>query len=194
MFLQNSHFHKYLLSKDVDFLSTLIEKLNKSEELHLNLIYNHIITLCSSSKTVINSFSRRFLQLINTEKNIQFNKNMITFKALQETNSKKDYYKLFAELFCYVYRIYFNEISYEQPIITKNIQLILLNVKKYIKYYTEKDEGSKEQVILLSELNIQYILFFHKLLKQKTNMQNINSISVFDSYVITFLIIKSYNT
>ena len=118
------------------------------------------------------------MQLINTEKNVEFDKNMIAFKALQETNSKKDYYKLFAELFCYVYRIYFNEISYEQPIITKNKQLILHNVKKYIKHYTENDEDSEEQVILLGELNIQYFLFFHKLLKQKTTMQNINSISV----------------
>jgi len=108
-------------------------------------------------------------------------------------NSKKDYCKLFAELFCYVYRIYFNEISYEQPVITKNIQLILHNIKKYITHYTEKEENSEEQVVFLNELNIQYILFFHKLLKQKTTMQNINNISVFNSCVITFLIIKSFN-
>jgi len=108
-------------------------------------------------------------------------------------NSKKDYYKLFAELFCYVYRIYFNEISYEQPVITKNIQLILHNIKKYITHYTEKEENSEEQVVLLNELNIQYILFFHKLLKQKTIMQNINNVSVFNSCVITFLLIKSFN-
>jgi len=133
------------------------------------------------------------LQLLNTEKNVELNKNMIAFKALQETNFKKDYYKLFTELFCYVYRVYFNEITYEQPIITKNIQLILHNVKKYIIHYTEKEENSEEQQTLLNELNTQYIVFFHKLLKQKTTMQNINDISVFDSCVITFLIIKSYN-
>jgi len=193
MFLQNSHFHEYIIEKDVDFLSTLVEKPNKTEEFHLNLIYNHVIDLCHASESVINSFSRRFLQLINTEKNVELNKNMIAFKALQEMNSKKDYYKLFAELFCYVYRIYFNEISYEQPVITKNIQLILHNIKKYITHYTEKEENSEEQVMFLNELNIQYILFFHKLLKQKTTMQNINNISVFNSCVITFLIIKSFN-
>ncbi len=147
----------------------------------------------SHSESVVNSFSRRFLQLINTEKNVELNKNMISFKALQEVNSKKDYYKLFAELFCYVYRIYFNEIAYEQPVITKNVQLILHNIKKYITHYTEKEENSEEQIVLLNELNIQYILFFHQLLKQKTTMQNINNIGVFNSCVITFLIIKSFN-
>ncbi len=131
------------------------------------------------------------MQLLNTEKNVELNKNMIAFKALQETNFKKDYYKLFTELFYYVYRVYFNEITYEQPIITKNIQLILHNVKKYMIHYTEKEENSEEQQTLLNELNTQYIVFFHKLLKQKTTMQNINDISVFDSCVITFLIIKS---
>ncbi len=46
MFLQNSHFHEYIMQKDVDFLSTLVEKPNKSEELYLSLIYNQIIDLC----------------------------------------------------------------------------------------------------------------------------------------------------
>lgn len=144
MFLQNSHFHEYLLSKDIDFLCTLVKKPEKSKELHLDLIYNQIISLCYTSESVINSFSRKILQLINTEKNVEFNKNIIAFKVLQETNSKKDYYKLFAELFYYIYRIYFNEISYEQPIITKNIQLILHNIKKYIMHFSEKDEDSEE--------------------------------------------------
>ena len=71
--------------------------------------------------------------------------------------------------------------------------MILHNVKKYIIHFSEKDEDSEDQAILLNELNTQYILFFHKLLKQKTTMQNINSISVFDSAVIIFLIIKSFN-
>ena len=74
MFLQNSHFHEYIMQKDVDFLSTLVEKSNKSEELYLSLIYNQIIDLCYSSESVVNSFSRRFLQLINTEKNVELNK------------------------------------------------------------------------------------------------------------------------
>jgi len=144
MFLQNSHFHEYIMHKDVDFLFTLIEKPKQTEELHLHFIYNQVIHLCYTSESVINSFSRRFLQLLNTEKNVELNKNMIAFKALQETDSKKDYYKLFTELFCYVYRVYFNEITYEQPIITKNIQLILHNVKKYMVHYTEKEENSEE--------------------------------------------------
>ncbi len=82
MFLQNSHFYEYIIEKDVDFLSTLVEKPNKTEEFHLNLIYNHVIDLCHAFESVINSFSRRFLQLINTEKNVELNKNIIAFKAL----------------------------------------------------------------------------------------------------------------
>ncbi len=89
MFLQNSHFHEYLLSKDVDFLCTLIEKPEKSEELHLNLIYNQIISLCYTSESVINSFSRRILQLIFTEKNVEFDKNMIAFKYYKNQILKK---------------------------------------------------------------------------------------------------------
>ena len=67
-------------------------------------------------------------------------------------NSKKDYYKLFAELFCYVYRIYFNEIVYEQPIITKNVQLILHNIKKYITHYTKKEDNQTKIFVEIKRL------------------------------------------
>jgi hypothetical protein len=107
---------------------------------------------------------------------------MIAFKALQETNSKKDYYKLFTELFCYVYRVYFNEITYEQPIITKNIQLILHNVKS-TWYIILKRREFRRTTDIIEWIKHTIYCVFHKLLKQKLLCRTL-MISVFLTVVL----------
>jgi mRNA degradation ribonuclease J1/J2 len=53
-------------------------------------------------------------------------------------------------------------------------------------HYTEKKRNSEEQQMLLNELNTQYIVFFHKLLKQKLLCRTLMISVFFDSCVITF--------
>ena len=219
--IRKTYFNKYLGNKDLKYLLSLIvipiEKGATNKDNIEYIIFSTIKNICYSIDTTIDKLQRRLKQQLATDRlNTEINKNLKDYSVL-EPNSKRRYYSYFARFFIYLIRVYLLkkdniEAKEQQPylgnLLESKLELVYNNCSKYYNktlLYSNNikenprekeeylDKQAKLKAKLLKSITTISIEIVDLLLAQSTGQISLIEHATFNSPLITYLAIQSYN-
>lgn len=190
------HWHKYLnglnIPKLIETITSNIPATKKEEEDKelCYFIYKEVVNLCRFSTSLIEKYSREILFNINTENLDPNKKDMLEFKPL-EANSARRYFAIIGQLIIYIIKFKDNNLDkeYNYPKITKGLANLISAIKECALLY----KNNYNNTIYRDRLYSYLLYIIPKLLKQPTRQVNLEGETIFNSPVITFLIISCLN-
>lgn len=201
-FLLNTKWHKYFINKDLKVLRSFLDdpKLKSNNDLEdvLGLAYNITLKLIISCEPLLEKLSRRQKQELNTENTSKEIKEMRPFKVVEQTSRLK-YNVIFPKLIVYILRIYItrledaNDINIIQPNIDDLIEPLKALEGLLIQANSFKDKDSSTYNKLEEDIIVQILNVIINLLQQDTKQVSFKDIDLFNSPIITFLILKCFN-
>ena len=104
-FNQDFYFHEYIQDKNIDDLIRFIDDKNLKKNNHLKLIFNVATIYASKYAFIISKVDQRSKQIIqnNFLKLKKEDKDLKSFKELQNFNIIHEYYKTFVICIAYIY-------------------------------------------------------------------------------------------
>ena len=205
-FLKNSRFNLYFKDKNIKDLLVLIDPIKEEEkELNLNYLENITLDIAYNTSSLIPNIIRSIRLDIKEDiiiDSFSFNKDFIEL----ESNTKKEYFKVFNNLILFIFRVYLiknsliesntkeyilKEIDFPiniNNLSTKIIELLYLLVDKE---YTSIEE--EKQDLLYKEIYNLIIDLFIELLEIPIKFSTLKEYTLFKNPIIVFFILNTIN-
>jgi len=203
--VKRSKIYLYIQNKDLDDLLLLLNQPdlnnninNEYFEQKLQIIYNLVINLLYKAEKITANLSSTILNKLNSENQSPKIIDIKPFKVLQNKQSKRKYYTIFAEIFIYLIRFISSTTELNQPILSNTIIEKIINIMDILNYIENieniqniNDNNDEEISKIREAIEIDIILIFHELLTQKFDQIELDKNIIFNNAIYTFFALKN---
>jgi len=203
--VKRSKIYLYIQNKDLDSLLLLLNKPdlnnninNEYFEQKLQILYNLVINLLYNAENITANLSSTILNKLNSENQSPKIIDIKPFKVLQNKQSKRKYYAIFAEIFIYLIRFIWSTTEFNQPILSNTIIEKIIDIMDILNYIENieniqniNDNNDEEISKIRNAIEIDVILIFHELLTQKFDQIELDKNIIFNNTIYTFFALKN---
>jgi len=171
---------------------------NEYFEQKLQILYNLVINLLYYAEKITANLSSTILNKLGSENQSPKTIDIKPFKVLQNKQSKRKYYTIFAQIFIYLIRFISSPTEFNQPILSNTIIEKITNIMDILNYIENIEniqninDNNDEEILKIREaIEIDIILIFHELLTQKFDQIELDKNIIFNNAIYTFFALKN---